>query len=130
MQLLLPLNETLAAGWTAEVGLHIREERAMVRLASVIPNPGTTDDEVLAAELPANQGRGYVRLDSIAKNSRDFLALGSTGIEKAGALLASPEARPGGSLHIASTDCRLCPPIDWVISWKIYLYWSQLQRPL
>ena len=81
----------------------------MVRLASVIPNPGTMDDEVLAAELPASQG--FVRLTSVAKNTRDFLALGSTGIEKAGALLASPEARPGGSLHIASTDCRLCPPI-------------------
>ena len=93
----------------------------MVRLASIILNrPGDTaiatdaesgDDEVvLAAELPSN--RGYVRLSSIAKDAREFLALGSDGLDKAKALLASPEARPGGSLHVATADCRLCPPID------------------
>ena len=94
----------------------------MVRLASIILNrPGGTaidtdadrgDEEViLAAELPSNQG--YVRLSSIAQDAREFLALGSLGgLDKAKALLASPEARPGGSLHVATADCRSCPPID------------------
>ena len=89
----------------------------MVRLASIILNrPGDSnnadggDEVILAAELPPNQG--YVRLSSIARDAREFLALGSSGLDEAKSLLASPEARPGGSLHVATADCRLCPPID------------------
>ena len=84
---------------------HTLTRREMVRLASIVLNrPGDIaiasdadgDDEViiLAAELPSNQG--YVRLSSIARDAREFLALGSGGLDKARTLLASPEARPSG----------------------------------
>ena len=87
----------------------------MVRLASIIPNclcgiPTGNEEVILAAELPSNQG--YVRLSSIAKDARAFLALGSDGLGKARTLLESQEARPGGTLHVSTADCCLCPPID------------------
>ena len=82
----------------------------MVRLASIILNRPSGGEVVLAAELPAEQG--YVRLSSIANDVPDFFALGLDGIDKARVLLASPEARPGGSLHVATAECRLCAPID------------------